>query len=191
MDQLKTVINSISPIPENEYDLINPILNRMELKKHAELLEQGQVCKYVYFVESGFFRMFYVDFEGNEINCRFAEAGEFMVDFTSFLTQTPSKYYWRAMLDSRIIALKHNDIEDVYSRSRAWERFGRLMAEHVYLQISKREEMLHFQTPEVRYQTLLDTQPRLFNLVSQHHLASYIGIKPESLSRLRKRLLRR
>jgi CRP-like cAMP-binding protein len=191
MDQLKNFINSISPIPDEEYELIIPIINRIEVKKNTNLLEQGQVCKNVYFVESGLFRMLYVDYEGNEINCHFAMENEFMVDFQSFLTQKPAKYSWRTMQDSTVIALKYDDIHRLYNQSRAWEKFGRLMAEHVYQQLNEREEMLHFQSPEQRYQSLLDSRPDLFNLVSQYHLSSYIGIKPESLSRLRKRLLKR
>jgi len=191
MDQLKTIVNSISSMPDSEYELVIPIIHRIDVKKNTDILAHGQVCKSVYFVESGFFRMFYIDYEGNEINCRFAQENGFMVDFHSFLTQKPSKYSWRAMQDSKVIALKYDDIHRLYDQSRAWERFGRLIAEHVYRQINEREEMLHFQNPEQRYQTLLNVEPDLFNRVSQNQLSSYIGIKPESLSRLRKRLLRR
>lgn len=189
MDQLKQVVTSFVPMPDAEYGLALPIIERIEVKKDTNLLEQGQVCRHVYFIESGFFRMFYVDYKGNEINSRFAKSNDFMVDFASFITQKGSLYYWKAMEDSKIIALDREEIEKIYDKSPAWSKFGRLIAESSYLQINAREEMLHFQTPEQRYATILKKEPYLFQMISQNQLSSYIGIKPESLSRLRKRML--
>lgn len=189
MDQLKTVITSFVAMSDQEYDAILPIIDRIEIKKDTNLLEQGQVCQHVYFIESGFFRMFYVDYKGNEINCRFVKANDFVVDFASFITKKPSLYYWKAMEDSKVIILEQHEIEKIYKMSINWSNFGRLIAESGYLQIIEREEMLHFQTPEERYKTILKKEPELFQLVSQNQLSSYIGIKPESLSRLRKRMM--
>jgi len=189
MDQLKAVITSFVPMSDEEYNLILPIINRASIKKDTNLLEQGQVCQHVYFIESGFFRMFYVDMKGNEINSRFVKADDFMVDFASFVSKKASLYYWKAMEDSKVIVLDHEDVEKMYDKSPAWAKFGRLIAEFGYLLIIERQEMLHFQTPEERYKTILKKQPELFQLVSQNHLSSYIGIKPESLSRLRKRMI--
>lgn len=189
MDQLKTVINSFAPMSDEEYDLILPIINKMQIKKDTNLLEQGQICDQVYFIESGFFRMFYVDYKGNEINCRFTKSNDFVVDFASFITRKASLYYWKAMEDSNVIALPHEEVEKLYNTSPGWSKFGRMIAEFGYIQIIDREEMLHFQTPEERYQTIVKKEPYLFQMVSQNQLSSYIGIKPESLSRLRKRIL--
>lgn len=189
MDQLKTVITSFVPMPDEEYNLILPVIERIQIKKDTNLLEQGQVCRHVYFMESGFFRMFYVDYKGNEINCRFNKANDFVVDFASFITRKPSLYYWKAMEDSNIIALAHEEVEKLYDSTPNWSRFGRMIAEFGYLNIIDREEMLHFQTPEERYQTIAKKEPYLFQMISQNQLSSYIGIKPESLSRLRKRIL--
>ncbi|NUY81657.1 Crp/Fnr family transcriptional regulator [Flavobacterium sp. MAH-1] len=189
MDQLKQVVTSFVSMSDVEYDLALPIIERIEVKKDTNLLEQGQVCRHVYFIESGFFRMFYVDYKGNEVNSRFAKPNDFMVDFASFITQKGSLYYWKAMEDSKILALDREEIEKIYDKSPAWSKFGRLIAESSYLQINAREEMLHFQTPEQRYATILKKEPHLFQMISQNQLSSYIGIKPESLSRLRKRML--
>ena len=103
----------------------------------------------------------------------------------------PSKYNWEAMQDSEVFAVKYDDVQRLYATSPTWDRFGRLIAEHVYKQVNERTEMLLFLSPEDRYRFLLNKSPELFEKVSQFHLASYLGIKPESLSRLRKRLLKR
>ena len=132
--------------------------------------------------------MFYVDLEGNEISNRFTEANNFMVDFQSFLTQKPSRYYWQAMQDSQVLAFPFHEVQRLYASSVAWQKLGRLITERVYLELNERVEMLQFMSPEQRYQNLMDTRTELFNQISQFHMASYLGIKPESLSRLRKRL---
>ena len=188
MDTLKTAVERIMPISQADFELILPLVKFVKLKKKAHLLEQGQVCKNVYFLTRGFLRMYYVDLEGTERNYRFTSENNFLVDFQSFLTQQPSRYYWQAMKDAELIAFSYNDIQTLYSKCIAWERFGRLMAENVYKQLNQRVEMLQFLTPGERYLQLMDLHPELFKQVSLFHIASYLGIKPESLSRLRKRL---
>lgn len=190
-ENIVRAIQGIMPMTEADLEFLFPILKRIEVKKHSFLFKEGEVSRNVYFVIKGFFRMFYVDYDGNEINYRFTDENNFLVDFQSFLTQKPSHFYWQAMQDSELFALSYQDIQNAYAASPAWNIFGRLMAEHVYLQLNERVEMLLFMTPEERYQHLLDTQPKLFVQVSQFHLSSYLGIKPESLSRLRKRILKK
>ncbi len=190
-ENILRAIQGIMPMKEADLEFLFPILKRIEVKKHDFLFKEGEVSRNVYFVIKGFFRMFYVDYDGNEINYRFTDENNFLVDFQSFLTQKPSHFYWQAMQDAELFALSYQDIQNAYAASPAWTIFGRLMAEHVYLQLNERVEMLLFMTPEERYQHLLDTQPKLFAQVSQFHLSSYLGIKPESLSRLRKRILKK
>lgn len=190
VERLKAVINAISPMSSEDIDLLSPGI-LVSIKKKTNLLEQGEVSKNICFVTKGFFRMFYVDMEGNEINNRFTEAGNFIVDFQSFLTQMPSRYYWQAMQDSEVLIFSFKEVQKLYEISPAWGTFGRLVAERVYLQLNERVEMFQFMSPQQRYEHLLSTRPELFNQISQFHLSSYLGIKPESLSRLRKRLLDR
>lgn len=189
MDALKNVITSIVPMSDEEYNLMLPIINRMQVKKDTDLFQQEEICRHIYFIESGFFRMFYVDYRGNEINSRFAKPNDFLVDFASFITQKTAHYSCRAMEDSAVIAMEYEKVEKLYNCCPNWSKFGRLVAESAYLIIIERQEMLHFQTPEERYKTILKKEPYLFQMVSQNQLSSYIGIKPESLSRLRKRMM--
>ncbi len=191
MNALRSLIDSMVPMSDMDFELLDKITLAMQVKKGAYLLEQGQICKHIFFLEKGFFRMYYVDPKGNQINYRFTVEGNFLVDFQSFLTQKPSRYYWQAMQDARVLAFKHGDVQTIYQQSRNWEHFGRLMAEQVYQQMNARVEMMQFLTPEQRYENLLETQPELFNQVSNFHLSSYLGIKPESLSRIRKRLFKK
>ena len=187
-DTFKETICSIIQMSSLDFELLLPLLKKRTVKKQDYILREGEVCKDLFFLINGFVRMYYIDFDGNEINYRFTGKSNFFVDFQSFLTQKPSRYYWQAMQDSELFILPYKDVQQIYHTSPAWNNFGRLMAEHVYLQLNERVDMLLFMKPEERYLYLLTKQPYLFNQVSQSHLSSYMGIKPESLSRLRKRL---
>ncbi len=191
LDAIINVVKGIAPMSEPDIELLVSILQSKTVKKHEYLLKEGEVCRNVYFLVNGFFRMFYIDFEGNEINYRFTDENNFLVDFQSFLTQKPSHFYWQAMQDAELFVLPYQEVQNTYVASAVWNSFGRLIAEHVYLQLNERVEMLLFMNPEERYQHLLNTRPELFAQVSQFHLSSYLGVKPESLSRLRKRLLKK
>jgi len=104
MERLIGHINSILPMSTEDLALLTPLCFELSIKKKANLLVQGDVCKNIYFLTKGFFRMYYIDLEGNEINTRFTKEDNFMVDFQSFLTQKPSRYYWQAMEDSTVFA---------------------------------------------------------------------------------------
>ena len=190
-DSFKKAISTIIPMSFSDFELLLPLLQKRTIKKHDHILKEGEVCKNIFFLINGFVRMYYIDLDGNEINYRFTDRSNFFVDFQSFLTQNPSRYYWQAMQDSQLFMLPYKDVQQLYNTSPAWNNFGRLIAEHVYLQLNERVDMLLFMKPEERYLYLLNTHPNLLNQVSQFHLSSYIGIKPESLSRLRKRLSRK
>lgn len=185
------VVKSITPISETDIQILISLLENKSIKKHAYLLKEGEICRHAYFLVKGFFRMYYLDFDGNEINYRFTAEKNFLVDFQSFLTQRPSNFNWQAMEDSELFALPYQQIQEAYSASPSWNTFGRLIAERVYLQLNERVEMLQFMTPEERYTHIVNTNQDLLNRVTLFHLSSYLGIKPESLSRLRKRLTKR
>lgn len=112
-----------------------------------------------------------------------------MVDYQSFLLQKPSNYYWQAMENSELLLIPYYAAQQLYQQSPHWDKFGRLIAEKVYMQVNERIEMLQFYTPEQRYTSLLQQKPELFRRLSQFQLASYLGIKPQSLSRIRKRMV--
>ena len=132
--------------------------------------------------------MYYVGADGHEVNYRFAGANGFLTDFQSFLTQQPSRYAWQAVRAAEVLALPHALVQRLYQESPAWERVGRLMAERVYQQLNERVELLQFYPPTQRYEYVQQHYPELLTQISQAQLASYLGVQPESLSRIRHRL---
>jgi len=188
MKLLRAFIDSLSPVPEEDFALLLPHVGFQTLAKGAHLLEAGQVCRAVFFVNTGFFRLYYVGPDGHEVNCRFAGAAGFLTDYQSFLTQQPSRYNWQALQAAEVLVLPYALVQRLYQESPAWDRFGRLMAERVYQQLNERVELLQFYTPAQRYQYVQQHHPELLTQVSQAQLASYLGVQPESLSRIRHRL---
>jgi CRP-like cAMP-binding protein len=188
IDAIVTFVKRFAALSTSDIDLLVSFLQSKKISKHEYLLREGEVTKNIYFLVEGYFRMYYVDKDGNEINYRFTDKNNFLTDFQSFLTQKPSHFYWQAMQDAEVLVLPYKQVQEAYNASPSWNTFGRLIAEHVYLQMNERVEMLLFMSPEERYLHLMNNQPELLDQISQFQLSSFIGVKPESLSRLRKRL---
>jgi CRP-like cAMP-binding protein len=192
LDNFKTACFLVLPgLQQHEFELIIPHLFSKSYAKGELILRENEVCDKIFFLNKGFVRMYYIDSNGNEINYRFTDSGNFFVDFQSFLTKKPSRFYWEAMQKSEVITISYQVTQEIYKTSDTWNIFGRLMAERVYLQLNERVEMLLFMQPEERYTQMLQKYPDIINQVPQLHIASYLGIKPETLSRIRKRLARR
>jgi CRP-like cAMP-binding protein len=139
------------------------------------------------FINSGSFRIYYLA-DDKEINTHFSFENEFVVDYDSFLQQKPSRYFIQALEDSEIVTFSLKTLQDAYNSSANWQRFGRMMAEHAYMATTKRVESFLFMDGEQRYRHLIETEPHIFDRVPLYHIASYIGLERESLSRLRKKI---
>lgn len=190
MHPLHRFLTTLAPVSERDFAQLLPHVLARPVDKGEHLLRAGQVCEAVYFVTAGLLRMYYTDPEGHVVNCRFAGPNGFLTDYQSFLTQQPSRYGWQALHATEVIPLSHTLVQRMYQVSPIWSQLGRLMAEQVYLQLNERVEMLQFYTPTQRYEYMQRQHPNLLAQVSQAQLASYLGIRPESLSRIRQRLAR-
>lgn len=188
MHQLRSFLSALFPLSDQDFAQLTPHVVPQTVAKGAHLLTAGQVCGAVYFVQTGFLRMYYVGADGHEVNCRFAGANTFLTDFQSFLTQQPARYGWQAVQAAEVLALPYELVQRLYRESPTWDHVGRLIAERVYQQLNERVELLQFYTPAQRYEYVQRHHPALLTQVSQAQLASYLGVQPESLSRIRHRL---
>lgn len=191
MQQLRAFLTALYPLSDHDFDQLAPHVVPQTVAKGHHVLVAGQVCGAVYFVTAGLLRLYYVGPDGHEVNCRFAGPNGFLTDYQSFLTQQPSRYSWQALQAAELLALPYALVQRLYRASPTWDHVGRLMAEQVYQQLNERVELLQFYTPTQRYEYLQQQHPALLAQVSQAHLASYLGIQPESLSRIRHRLSQR
>ncbi len=170
---------------EQEYFVSKLILK--QYKKKELILQEGQTCKYAYFINSGCFRYFY-NVEGQENTAQFFFENGWYTDYDSFLTGKPTKQNIETIEKTEVLLLSAKDLQQLYISIPKFERFGRLMAENSFLGIRQRSEMLENLTAEERYVNLIKERPKVFERIPQHYIASYLGIKPPSLSRIRKRI---
>lgn len=186
--QFKTWLQQVSFLTAEDCALFEPYLCIKRIENKQILLSEGQVCRDMAFVNSGSFRMYYIA-DGKEINTHFSFEDEFVVDYDSFLQHKPSRYYIQALEPGEVVTFHFQTLQKAYDESHNWERFGRMMAEYSYKKTTERIESFLFMDGKERYLNLMQMQPRILERVPLYHIASYLGIERESLSRLRKKLI--
>lgn len=150
---------------------------------------RNSVCRNVGFIVSGLFRVYYVDpVTALEHNVFLVPEGVFLTSLKSLITQEACPYYIAALEDAELLVISVNQLQRLYALSHGWERFGRLLAEQYLVLHQAKTEALLFQSAEQRYLNLLQQFPGVTNRVSLGHIASYLGIKGSSLSRIRAQL---
>ncbi|MEM6344435.1 MAG: Crp/Fnr family transcriptional regulator [Bacteroidota bacterium] len=189
-EQFKTHLQQVAYLTPEDCALFEPYLRSRALSKHDFLLRQGKVCRDIGFVEKGAFRVYYLQ-DGKEINTRFVFENDYVVDYGSFLHQTPSQYFIQSLEESKLVLFDQSALVDGYERSKNWERFGRQIAEKSFLLTTERVESFLFLDGEERYLQALRSYPTLFERVPLYHIASYLGMERESLSRLRRKIAER
>jgi CRP-like cAMP-binding protein len=136
------------------------------------------------------FRIYRVNNDtGEEKNMLFFTNHQFVASYKSFLAQTACDYYTEAMVDSHILYIHIDHLNELYAQSHQWERFGRIVAETAFHEVMVNTEGFLFKTPEDRYREMMEKHPNIFNSVPLYHIASYLGIQGPSLSRIRKRMV--
>lgn len=188
-EKLRFAVTQFADMPQEEFDRSEPFWHYRTYKKGEYYNMHGNVCKHLGFVIDGVFRSFIIDGRtGEEKNVFLYAANGFVVTFKSFINQLPCDYHTQAMTDAGVVYIGIRDLLALYSRSHAWERFGRLLAQHAFNIAMERNESLLFKTPEQRYLDLVKHYPDIFNSIPLYHISSYLGIQGPSLSRIRKRI---
>lgn len=183
---LKNIAKFIQLNQKEKEFFISKLLPK-QFKKRELILQEGQVCGHVYFINSGCLRYFY-NVDGQENTAQFFFENAWYTDFDSFLTGRPSKLNIQALEKTEVLMLSFKNIHELYDKIPKFERLGRKLAENAFLGVRNRNEMLENFTAEERYLNLIKERPKVMERVPQHFIASYIGIKPESLSRIRRNI---
>jgi CRP-like cAMP-binding protein len=159
--------------------------------KAGHLLRAGDVARDVFFVHRGLLRYYYLDAAtGTERTGQFFDEGMVVTDVDSFLTGRPARSSFDAMVPAEVVRLPKAALAAGYDRDHAIERYGRLMMQQALTGSQLRAERLLTLTPEERYRTFVGTRPEVARRVPQYLIASYLGITPEALSRIRSRAAR-
>ncbi|KQC00826.1 Crp/Fnr family transcriptional regulator [Pedobacter sp. Hv1] len=175
-------------VDEAHFEELFLLLKSVTLKKNNFFLKSGEKCKYLGFVESGTMRSYYINENGIEKNFDFYFDRNFFTDYESILCNTKSNLNIQALEETKILLLNKEDLQKLYLKEAYWQEFGRVMAERIFLNAKKRIEDLLYYSPERRYTNLLKEAPLVFEKIPQKLIASYLGITPQSLSRIRNRI---
>ena len=189
LEKIKEKIMQFSSLPEDEWEAFSDRLVIKKFKRGDFLVAQGQVENYMYFLNSGSTRNYFLH-DGNEFTIDFHFGGDFVSGFYSFITRDPSYVTIELLEDSETVAISYTDLHHFYRNFHNGERTGRLITEMQYARRLRKEMDLLALTADERYAQLIERNPRLVNEISVKHLSSYLGIQPESLSRIRKRFAR-
>ncbi|WP_245770864.1 Crp/Fnr family transcriptional regulator [Mucilaginibacter polytrichastri] len=187
---IKSLLNSIQSVitlSPAEIDIVTSLFKEKTYKKGDFFLEEGRICKHVGFVAKGLMR-FYINQDGEENIYDFSQENEFVCNYESFLPQIPSSKNIQALEDSIVFVISHADLQLFYANVEGGERFGRVAIESVFVKLLQDISALYAETPELRYERFLKYHADLQQRISQYHIASFVGVKPQSLSRIRKRI---
>lgn len=187
-NKLLNYFQRIMPLSQEEIEAIVETMTIKHYKKGTVLLHQGQISTEVYFVLEGCVRQYYL-VDGDERTNNFFTEEQWVISMQSFGQNKPSDHYMDCCMDCALVVGNREKEEDLYKRFPKFETISRKVMEKVFGEQQERMASYATDTAEQRYLKLLQSRPELFQKIPQYQIASYVGVKPESLSRIRKRLL--
>lgn len=189
LQQIKAYLDQIATISNSDWDFFTSKLQPRVIPKKAIFLKLNDIENYISFIESGVVRL-YIPKEDpeKEITFGFSFKDQFISAYDSFLTQTPSAYQLQALTETSLLSITYDDLQEVYNKTQIGNLIGRLTAERLFLLKSKREQNLLNLSAEERYMKLFKERPELLKVIPLKYISSYIGVTPQALSRIRKRL---
>jgi CRP-like cAMP-binding protein len=186
-DSLKIYCKHIVPFTDEELNLIDVYFEVKDVKKKNFLLQDGKICNFIGFISKGTIRHFHIK-AGVEKTCDISFENSWVTDFQSFSHHTACIMNLQAMEDTTLFIIKKENLYKLYKECNKYETFGRLMAEQVAHRATEIAMSLSSDKPEERFNHLLKNQPTLFQRIPQKYIANFLGISPESLSRIQKRI---
>jgi CRP-like cAMP-binding protein len=188
-ESLLLFINSIFPQFSIDWMLVEPLLATRKLSRGETLFQEGDVCEFVGLTLKGCLRMFFSK-DGKELTLFFHPEHYPVGDYQNMRLQQPAYFSCQAIEDSEVLILNQQVIHVLESAPHG-QQLMRLIVESLAFRLRDRLLSLYRDTPEQLYLRLLKTEPQLLQRVPQHYIASYLGIEPESLSRLKRRVYHR
>lgn len=193
MNTDQQIINFLEKAGQFDKEELNDFLSKskaLHVRKGEAIVKEGQRCHSIYFIHSGVISLFLLK-DGEEHVKDFSLSGKFITAYTSMSTGQPSQIFLRAEQDCELSVWDASYFQELIRQSQKWSLFALKIAEYLFYRKEKREISMLLHTAEERYQNMLNEFPSLPQEFPQYLLASYLGIKPQSLSRIRNNISHR
>lgn len=185
--QLQLYLKRYAKFDDDEVAFIYNTCSVQVYKKRAYLLEQGQTCKYHYFILKGLVRQFRVEDNGNENISTFGIENWWLTNLDSFINQTSSINSIQAIEDTTVLQINKEALENLFSKIPQLERVFRIIAQNTLIAVQRKDEVYMKKSSKERYNVLVNKIPNFVQRVPQYMIASYLDITPEYLSEIRKK----
>jgi CRP-like cAMP-binding protein len=188
MNKFLKFINKINSIDDDTFEELQKCFKPQQLRKNEFFIRDGEYAKQIGFLKEGVVRAFFLNKEGKEYNKQFFVGPSIIGAYTSLLTKQPNRIAQQALTDCEILIADFKEIEKLYDRFHSLERLGRKIAEFYFLEKEQKEIEMALLDADKRYLIMREKFPTIESLVPQYHIASYLGISPTQLSRIRRKL---
>ncbi|MDI6401765.1 Crp/Fnr family transcriptional regulator [Balneolaceae bacterium ANBcel3] len=187
--QLTEKISEIISLEKEDHELLETMFRPLKAKKKEILVEMGKTNRQAFFVNSGYLRYFTVLESGEEVIIHLYAPNTFAASLESFFSGMPAEGYIETITECDLWVISNSDLEKLYSTSQKWQYFGRKLMESFLIEKEQRIiDQLSLSGRE-KYMKLLQSHPEIIQHVQVQYLASFLGLKPESLSRIRKQII--
>ncbi|MBN1533366.1 MAG: Crp/Fnr family transcriptional regulator [Spirochaetes bacterium] len=186
--QMRAELLRYCDIPDEELRRNAGMMQLLRVEKNRYFIDIGEVPDKMGFIISGLFRVFYITEDGIDRTLVFREKNHFLSAFSAFLEGTPSWYAIQAIEESVLLCLTLQDYNRMMEHNSCWNTFVRKYVEELFIEKEKRERGFLSEDAATRYLTFLSSYPGFEERIPQHYIASYLGITPVALSRIRKKL---
>jgi CRP-like cAMP-binding protein len=187
-EQIGNFLRRASPLLDKEIEIFLGKRQMQRISKGDYLVKEGQVCKSLYFLHTGVLSLLLLK-DGEEHVKDFSLSGKFITAYTSFTKKTASEIFIRAEQDCEVSLWDGDYVLNLIRENQHWTLFAKTIADYLFRRKEQKEITMILNTAEERYLRLIQEFPAVFQQVPQYLIASYLGIKPQSLSRIRKTLL--
>ena len=185
---MKAFLHSLGILTAEELNRIDPYLSYKTLRKGDLLIREGKICREVVFIRNGILRSYYNSPEGDEMTYCLTFQQSLMTALSSLITGEPTRENIQALTDVELEVISKQDLESLYETGANWTKVGKLLIEQQYVELEKRIFSFQQEKAKERYTDLIAHHPEYTRQIPLGYLASFLGITPRHLSRLRKEI---
>ncbi len=186
--QFSQFLRKITKVPNEEIEKAVEVFRPVQLKKNSFFVMAGEIPEDVGFLVSGILRFFYIDESGKEFTKSFCEENNVVAALSALLQNEPARYFIQALENSLLLVAPYTAYQELMAGHRCWQILDHKFTQALFIRKEKREGELLLDDAETRYLSFLAKYPELNKRLKQHYIASYLGITPVTLSRIRSKL---